>query len=251
MVSRSLGHTKNGAPTIGSAVRKAAGRLSLRPVAALGAARFGQTPAAHLNRAAPGIRCGARALGNGCLTILLDELLLQLAPHDSHVDDHGNQVHVQQNHHRDRQLRRDGGDENRAEQHDERNRDEELAEVAARVDVVADVHAPRQPFGLRHAVDVAGAHRLILFVLALADPLLRGLGAGLAVRRHQRTQVTRLRLLHLGGRTAFPDGLGGRFLFDRLLGLVLLERVPCHNPSEYGHASTLESRANRLQWQLI
>ncbi len=150
-----------------------------------------------------------------------------------HIDDRGEQVHIQQQHKRQRQHRREERDHHREDEDAERHRDEELAEVEAGVHIVADVHAPRQALGLGHMVDVTGAHGLVLGVLLLALARLGGLGAGLAVLGHQRAQVLLLGVLALrAGMPLAGGGLGlgglGGFLDGHLCLVLLLKRVPCH-----------------------
>ena len=60
-------------------------------------------------------------------------------------------------------------DDHGSDQDYERDRDEELAQIEAGIDVVTDVDAPRQTFRLRHVVDVATLHGIVFGVLTFAD----------------------------------------------------------------------------------
>ena len=151
-----------------------------------------EAPTANLDGTAPRIGTGTHALGHGLLTEFLDELLLELVPHDRHVDNHGEQVDIHDQHERQRQCRPLVGDDHGSDQDYERDRDEELAQIEAGIDVVTDVDAPRQTFRLRHVVDVATLHGIVFGVLTFADAGLGRLTAGVAILGDQRTEILRL-----------------------------------------------------------
>ena len=113
-------------------------------MATLGITRLRQTPTTYLDGTAPRIGGGTHAPGHGFLTVLFDEFLLELAPHDRNVDDYGEQIHVHQHHQRQSQGRPLVGHEDGDDQNNEGDRDEELAEVESGVDIIANVDTPWQ-----------------------------------------------------------------------------------------------------------
>ena len=177
-------------------------------MAALLVTRLRQTPAAQLDRAAPRIGSGAHALGDGLLAVFGDEQFLEFAPHHDDVDDDREQIHVQERHQdqRDldavRDLPGEGRDDDGQHEDDERDGDEELADVESGVHIVAHIDAPGEAFGLWHVLQVAGAHRLVFAVFAFTHALLRRLALCGAVLRHERSDVLRLRLLAFRRRTS-------------------------------------------------
>ena len=179
--------------------------------------RLRKPPTANLDGTAPRIGAGTHALGHGLLTEFLDELLLELVPHDRHVDNHGKQVDIHDQHERQRQCRPLVGDDHGSDQDYERDRDEELAQIEAGIDVVTDVDAPRQTFRLRHVVDVATLHGIVFGVLTFADAGLGRLTAGVAILGDQRTEILRLGVLALRGRTALAGGRLCNLALDVLL----------------------------------
>ena len=143
-------------------------------------------------------------------------------PHDRHVDNHGEQVDIHDQHERQRQCRPLVGDDHGSDQDYERDRDEELAQIEAGIDVVTDVDAPRQTFRLRHVVDVASLHGIVLGVLTLTHTSLGSFTACLAILGDQWTEVLRLGVLALRGRTALAGGRLCSLALDVLLRRLFL-----------------------------
>src|SRR5690606_36258923 len=183
-------------------------RRSLRVDAVLLVRRLRQARAAELERAHHGVH--HRALGD--LAELREQALAQAAPHDEAVDHREEHDDVERHHGEEREVLVLRRDEREDDEH-ERDWEEELAEVPARVDVLAHVALDRALVTWGQVALVARLHGLVLAVAHLALLLPRGLRGGAAVVRHEGSLVRGLGDLALGRRPTLAGALDlGRLL---------------------------------------